>query len=374
MVQMEPPPPGDRQQLYGYDELRSRGWHVTSNMAGKWVPGRWFYQLGRLLDAATWKLGGRGGDYGSVLAALRYRSDYDLLFSSVDSAGLPLIALNRWLKFNVPIVYASIGLLERMDTLSPRGRAWYRRALSNTDCVIAYGWEESERLRAWLSESPNGPPVHFVPYGVDPRLNELELGDVKAPVDVVSVGGDPQRDFPLLLDIARRHPNWSFSVVASDLHRSTLADPPVNVTVRFNTTLRDTLSLIAQARVVALPVLENTYSGATTTLLQAMSLAKPVVVSRTGAIRQGYGLMHGVNALLPEPSDMAAFESSIQALLGDSDLCIRLGRQASDHVRSSLSWTTFGDTLDRIFRDVLASPRKTHAASFSRQSNSKGAT
>ena len=44
------------------------------------------------------------------------------------------------------------------------------------------------------------------------------------------------------------------------------------------------------ARVVALPVRENSYSGATTTLLQAMACGKPTVVTRTAAIARGYEL------------------------------------------------------------------------------------
>jgi hypothetical protein len=48
--------------------------------------------------------------------------------------------------------------------------------------------------------------------------------------------------------------------------------------------------------VVALPVRENTYSGATTVLLQALALGKPVVVSRTSAIATGYGLWTGRTA------------------------------------------------------------------------------
>ena len=60
---------------------------------------------------------------------------------------------------------------------------------------------------------------------------------------------------------------------------------------------------LEEARVVALPVLDNSYSGATTVLLQAMALAKPVVVTRTKAIASGYGLVDGENCRLVEPGD-----------------------------------------------------------------------
>ena len=70
-------------------------------------------------------------------------------------------------------------------------------------------------------------------------------------------------------------------------------------------------SALARARVVALPVRDNLYSGATTTLLQAMATAKPVVVSRTAAIAEGYGLEDGVNCRLVPPGDEAAFATAL---------------------------------------------------------------
>ena len=74
---------------------------------------------------------------------------------------------------------------------------------------------------------------------------------------------------------------------------------------------------LERARVVALPVRENTYSGATTVLLQAMALEKPVVVSRTSAIATGYGLVDGENCRLVEPGDASSFAEVLRGILGD---------------------------------------------------------
>ena len=64
---------------------------------------------------------------------------------------------------------------------------------------------------------------------------------------------------------------------------------------------------LERGRVVALPVRDNSYSGATTVLLQAMALAKPVVVTRTSAIATGYELEDGENVRLVAPGDGASF-------------------------------------------------------------------
>ena len=81
-----------------------------------------------------------------------------------------------------------------------------------------------------------------------------------------------------------------------------------------------------EARVVALPVRENSYSGATTVLLQAMALGKPVVVTRTKAIETGYGLVDGENCRLVAPGDDMGFERASPECCGTSSTRALSGR------------------------------------------------
>jgi glycosyltransferase involved in cell wall biosynthesis len=99
---------------------------------------------------------------------------------------------------------------------------------------------------------------------------------------------------------------------------------------------------LATARVVALPVRANSYSGATTTLLQAMAMAKPVVVSRTDAIAQGYRLEDGVNCRLVEPGDPEPFERALLETLANPD---QLGSRARDLVVREFSWQRYTHDL-----------------------------
>ena len=111
--------------------------------------------------------------------------------------------------------------------------------------------------------------------------------------------------------------------------------------------MRDRLE---RARVVALPVRENSYSGATTVLLQAMALGKPVVVTRTAAIATGYGLEDGENVRLVEPGDEAAFGAALDDLLVDESRARALGAGARATVEAGLTWDRYVDRL----ADVLA--------------------
>jgi glycosyltransferase involved in cell wall biosynthesis len=211
--------------------------------------------------------------------------------------------------------------------------------------VVTYSTHEADVLREWLG--PTGPSVVFVPFGVDvDRFRPRDDGGTQA--DVVSVGADPRRDFELLRAVAERQPDLTFHIVAGADHARSLAHVPGNVRIEANVTLETVRERLSAARVVALPVRDNTYSGATTVLLQAMAMAKPVVVSRTEAIASGYGLEDGVNCRLVRPGDVDAFEHTLLETLTGADAANSLGIRARETVERSFSWERYTDALCEV--------------------------
>lgn len=91
----------------------------------------------------------------------------------------------------------------------------------------------------------------------------------------MSVGADPHRDYELLLEVARSLPSVSFSIVMSGDGARGLADVPTNVAVEVDIPFEHMRSRLDEARVIAVPVRENTYSGATTVLLQRWRWGSP---------------------------------------------------------------------------------------------------
>jgi glycosyltransferase involved in cell wall biosynthesis len=228
----------------------------------------------------------------------------------------------------------------------------YRSALSGAAAILAYSEHEAEWLRDWLGAA--GSRVRFLPFGVD--LEAFSPDPSVAPTtDVVSVGADPRRDFELLVEVAARHPELSFRIVASAERARTLSALPSNLEVETDLPLDQARARLADARVVALPVRDNSYSGATTVLLQAMALGKPVVVSRTAAIASGYELEDGVNCRLVEPGDAAALERVILETLTGADAAA-LGTRARQTVERSFSWERYTDTLWEVLSGVTRSP------------------
>ncbi len=336
-------PPGspERYRLFGLDEIEGRGAEIRHNLE-RARPPVWARVASRAIRAILQRTGGYGGDFASILGSLRAINASDVVFSTVDTVGIPLILLKRARLVRPPVVYTAIGLPERLVQLrGERMRRRYTEALQACSSIVSYAASEVDLLREWLAPDP--PPVVFVPFGVDTEAFGPQPREPDA--DVVSIGADPRRDFGLLVRIAERHPELRLRIVASADHARTLDALPANVVLETDIPLHAVRDRLARARVVALPVRDNSYSGATTTLLQAMAMAKPVVVSRTDAIATGYSLEDGVNCRLVDPGDADALERAILELLAGADAAAAIGTRAREEVERSYSWERYTDAL-----------------------------
>ncbi len=350
----KPPGAPERYRLFGLDEIEGRGARVRHNLGRRTTPPAWARAASSALNAAVYRLGGYGGDFASMLPSLRELNASDVAFSTVDTVGIPLLLLKRAGLLRVPLVYVSIGLPERLEQLrGARMRRLYADALRRAETIIAYSETEAERLRGWIG--PAAPPIVFVPFGVDLQAFR-PVADLEPDVDVLSIGADPRRDFELLMTIAARRSELSFRIVASAEHACALGSRPSNVEVETDLPLVQVRDRLARAKVVALPVRDNSYSGATTVLLQAMAMAKPVVVSRTAAIAEGYHLEDGVNCRLVEPGNVGAFEQALLQEVTGAGAVSDLGARARQTVERSLSWERYTEALWQVLRGISPRP------------------
>lgn len=327
-------------QLFGFDELRKKGIAVDCNLR---LP-----RLGSVRETvAGWierayapRTGIGLGDVCSVRAHLWQMNRACAVVATTDNTGLPAARMKARGRLRVPLAYVSVGLPERMreaEARSPARALRYRRRLAAVDRFVAYGHAEAEWLRQWLGHPDK---VRFVPFGVDTAQWRPDFGAAET-TDVLSVGSDPKRDFGLLAEYARRHPKVGVRLVVGKDCAAGLGVLPANVDIRVQIPAEELRTIIAGARVVALPVKENTYSGATTTLLQCMAMGKAVAVSRVGAIREGYGFEDGVNVRWMEPGSPDSLGVAVDSLLGDEGARRRIGEQARRHVVDCLGWDRY---------------------------------
>ena len=349
------PRSAERYQLFGLDQLASRGLVTRHNLEHSKPPPLWARLAGGALKRGLEAAGGYGGDFATVLASVRIANRADVVLSTVDTVGIPLMLVKRVGRLRPPLVYVAIGLPERLAQLrSRRMRGLYASALESCAVVLAYSEKEVEDIRRWVAGQGATVRAEFVPFGVD--CGSFAPNGVPATDEVVSVGADPHRDYELLVRVASRMPDVAFRIVTSADHARALGSRPANVALETDLPFEEMWKRLAAARLVALPVRENSYSGATTVLLQAMALEKPVVVTRTSAIATGYGLVDGENVRLVAPADDEGFERALADVLRDNLHARALGVSARATVERELSWERYVDRLEEHLRDAAAAP------------------
>lgn len=348
----------ERYSLYGLDELRASGFSVAHNLEPPFEPGRLARLEASALDRLVGIVGGYSGDFARVLACRRALNRADVVLSTVDTVGIPSVLLGRARLVRPPLVYAAIGLPERLAQVHrERVRDAYRDAFRRVHTIVAYGHGEVEELRAWLGDDASAPRVAFVPFGVNVAVFRPE--PTRAPLDdVVSVGADLRRDFALFVELVERLPERRFRLVCTAEHARALGATPANLVVEVDVPLPIVRERLLGARVVVLPVRENSYSGATTTLLQAMACGKPVVVTETAAIAHGYHLADGVNCLLVPPGRIEPLERAVRDLLGDGAAASALGARARETAERHLAWDRYTSTLCALLADVARGGRR----------------
>jgi glycosyltransferase involved in cell wall biosynthesis len=90
-------------------------------------------------------------------------------------------------------------------------------------------------------------------------------------------------------------------------------------------------------------------------VMEAMSLGKPVIASKVGGIPEM--IDDGVTGVLVAPGDERGLAASISRLLGDSFLCERLGRSARQRVVERFAPET---QIAQLVSVVLDSPSSNH--------------
>ena len=313
---LEPRAPA-RYALYGMDELAERGWAVRHNLESA-APGRTQRSPARRLKRGVEAAGGYGGDFATVLASLR----------EVESCRRrPLDRRHRRDPADAPGARArrSDAVRLRRDRAAGASRAAPAQVASNGSiagalgagsAVVAYSEHEAESLGAGFATVARTCPSHSSRSASTLTLSARSMRhstSTSSPSEPTRTGTSSSCS-PLP---ARCRKRASSSSRTPEHARSLDARPP-NVSVETDLPFEQMRDRLARARVVALPVRDNSYSGATTVLLQAMALEKPVVVTRTAAIATGYGLVDGENVRLVAPGDAARpSRRAVADILGD---------------------------------------------------------
>lgn len=177
--------------------------------------------------------------------------------------------------------------------------------------------EKIDTLRWSVAEpafDPSEPPIEQPPY-------------------LCAVGGEG-RDYATLVEAMRRLPGHRLAIVARPANVKGL-DIPANVSVRTNIPLSQVWNLIAHAKLMVLPLNDTEVPCGHTTLITAMQLETPSIVTESLAMTD-YVSDESTGLICP-PLDPDAMARTIERLWDDEALASRLERSARSFVTQECS-------------------------------------
>jgi glycosyltransferase involved in cell wall biosynthesis len=239
------------------------------------------------------------------------------------------------------LAVVSCWLAQVLEGCRPARRAAYRWAYQSVDRLYYFSQNQGSVLAEHLGFGSDR--LRYLAFGVDEETfvpTEEEDDDY-----VLVVGRDSGRDWPTLFS----------ALDGIDLPVKLCCRPrdiaglrvPARVEVLGYVDRTIYQHLLGRARVVVIAAKPLLYPSGQSVLLEAMAMARTVVVTGTPAL-EDY-IADGVTALVVPPGDHAALRRRVMEAARDDPLRAQIGRQAREEVVRSFSarkmWATVADDL-----------------------------
>ena len=263
---------------------------------------------------------------------------------------------------NRPTVFMPMGLPEKLQVLRDKKPKMFRlviKSLSKIERIICVSRLEEETLNDEFGLSN----TCFIRVGVDTDYFSPIYDNED--VDVLSIGADNYRDFELLINSARQLKKISYRIITTRFIADSFINIPENIEILTDIPMLQIRSHISRARILALPVIPNSYSGATTVLLQAMAMEKTVIANQEGSNKTGYPFFDKQNLVYVKSCDLLEMNTAIKTLLDNDVLRKRIGDEARKIVLDQLGLENFHRNLFMILNEVHVNAWGTHISGWS---------
>jgi glycosyltransferase involved in cell wall biosynthesis len=244
----------------------------------------------------------------------------EVVFSDGEHLGIPLAIAMRVLRIRTP--HLVIG--HHLTTPAKMVIFRWVRAHRRMDRILVHSANQIDMVAKRFA--PLAEHLCVVPYGVDTQFWSPQ--PIPEQGDLLVSAGREHRDYDCLL---RACPDSARLFIADDSLHSPNArrrEPdrwPANVERRGLDRI-GLRTMYARAAVVAVPVIDTPLPFGITTVLEAMSMGKVVVVSATEGLSDV--IEDGVTGVLVPPGDDVALRNAIEGLLGDPKKRREVGRRA----------------------------------------------
>lgn len=278
-----------------------------------------------------------------------FDSSLDCVVATNEAAALPLLTLQRIGLARRPVVVLGVALLARRYRVGLGGsiRRWLMRGAAH---VVVYARAQVPLVVDLLKLPPGR--VSFLAFGVDVHFFNAEAASPagEAQWDVVAVGTNEGKDFPVLVSALRQ--GESCLIVTDEANRELALSVPCagEVTVMKARPIVELRTKYLEARRCVIPLRDVDYSSGQTVLLENLALGRPVVISDVPGVRDYVDLEEGI-VLVPS-GDVDAMRRALSA-----DVSPHV-QGAVDHVRSRFTSERFSKQLLELCATVATAPTR----------------
>lgn len=156
--------------------------------------------------------------------------------------------------------------------------------------------------------------LDFIHWGVNQP--KIDNEPIEEGAYIASIGGNA-RDYRTLIDAARTMPGTKFVLVVRPENLRGL-DIPSNIKVHTNLPLRAAMNVLGHSKLMALPLMGSQVPCGHVTLVAAMHLARPVIVTDSTGIADY--VENGVTGLTVRMGSAIELKRAIEGLLSNGDL------------------------------------------------------
>lgn len=277
-----------------------------------------------------------------AMYVLLFRRKSALICAHLES-GFVLLLLRRLCGFRVPVIIWEV----------PWSPGWaFREFLSRfsiprADCSVVFSTNQLSLLRNLYGESVR---TAFVPFCIDVDFFRPQSPRGAAEPYILSCGLDGGRDFDLVLKASREIPA-PFKIKVGRSHSFDLEGYP-NVTQGTGyLTYVEYREMYAGASIVVITTKETVNACGVTSLMEAMAMGKPTIVSNNPALAD-YLPPPDAGVVIPV-GDAAALCEAIRDLLGNPDKARAMGERAREFAVARYNPRVHFTRAAELFRAVI---------------------
>jgi glycosyltransferase involved in cell wall biosynthesis len=280
-----------------------------------------------------------------ALFALRYSSKHSKLLSTSEKAAIPLSLILHLTKQEMPHVVVAHKLSSGWKTALFRVWRLYKR-FTHVICVC--------RAQADYAVNKLGLPASSVDFIYD-KVDHHFFQPIQAETEnyILAVGKE-QRDYKSLIQAVDGTGLRVVIVASSPWSNGRVQFKSADhVTVLSNLTYHELKLMYARARLVVVPLLDVDYAAGVNSVLEAMAMAKPLIVTRSQGITD-YVVDNetGIDVTTQDVRGLRYCILSLWQKPGERD---RLGANARQAVEEQMNLDIYVDRVVQIMRQVTAS-------------------